>query len=173
MFRLFKILLTIGVLPLSGCSLFDYAPSIFHKDGYTLEKMFVLSRHNVRSPLSNEGSILDRVTPHDWISWSSEPSYLTTKGYELEQEMGRYFRDSLLYEGILPVNDISYDEYRIYANSLERTIKSATAFSTSLFDDQTYMVEYHHPTYMMDEVFLPCIRDDSDEFIDICIETLP
>lgn len=37
-------------------------------DGYTLEHMDVLSRHNVRSPLTGSGSTLDKLTPHQWFN---------------------------------------------------------------------------------------------------------
>lgn len=36
-------------------------------DGYTLEHMDVLSRHNIRSPLTGAGSTLDQLTPHQWF----------------------------------------------------------------------------------------------------------
>ncbi|MDO5426320.1 MAG: hypothetical protein Q4F54_00505 [Coriobacteriia bacterium] len=37
-------------------------------DGYTLEHMDVLSRHNIRSPLTGSGSTLDKLTPHKWFN---------------------------------------------------------------------------------------------------------
>ena len=37
-------------------------------DGYTLEHMDILSRHNVRSPLTGAGSTLDTLTPHEWFN---------------------------------------------------------------------------------------------------------
>ena len=39
-------------------------------EGYTLEQVVVLSRHNIRSPLSGGGSVLGMITPHEWFSWS-------------------------------------------------------------------------------------------------------
>ena len=35
-----------------------------HYDGYTMEQMTVLSRHNIRSPLTDAGSSLGKLTPH-------------------------------------------------------------------------------------------------------------
>ena len=34
------------------------------RKGYTLDKVVVLSRHNVRSPLTDGGSLLGDITPH-------------------------------------------------------------------------------------------------------------
>ena len=47
----------------------------FH-DRYTLQEAVVLSRHNIRSPLSGPESALGRITPHEWLAWSSAPSEL-------------------------------------------------------------------------------------------------
>ena len=42
-------------------------------DRYAREEMVILSRHNIRSPLSGPGSVLSRITPHEWFDWSSAP----------------------------------------------------------------------------------------------------
>ena len=44
------------------------------RSGYTLDQVVVLSRHNIRSPLSGGGSVLGDITPHEWFPWSSDPS---------------------------------------------------------------------------------------------------
>ena len=46
------------------------------QDKYNLEEMVVLSRHNIRSPLSGNGSALGNLTPHEWFKWTSGPSEL-------------------------------------------------------------------------------------------------
>ena len=61
-------------------------------EGYTLNQTVILSRHNIRSPLSGNGSLLDKITPYKWHEWSSGPSELSIKGGLLETEMGQYFR---------------------------------------------------------------------------------
>ena len=48
------------------------------KQQYRLTEVVVLSRHNIRSPLSTNGSALGRLTPHQWTQWSSAASELTT-----------------------------------------------------------------------------------------------
>lgn len=62
------------------------------RERYVLEEMVVLSRHNIRSPLSENGSVLSRVTSHEWFKWTSRPSELSVKGGELEKLMGAFFR---------------------------------------------------------------------------------
>ena len=39
-----------------------------HHDGYTLDQMTVLSRHNIRSPLTDSGSTLGKLTTHEWFN---------------------------------------------------------------------------------------------------------
>ena len=47
---------------------------------YTLKEAVVLSRHNIRSPLSGPESALGRITPHEWFHWSSGKSELSLRG---------------------------------------------------------------------------------------------
>ena len=83
----------------------DAAPGmLLHRDGYTLEQVVVLSRHNIRSPMSGKGSALDTLTPYEWFSWSSNPSQLSIRGGVLETEMGQYFRKWMESEGLIPEN---------------------------------------------------------------------
>lgn len=73
-------------------------------DGYTLEHMDVLSRHNVRSPLTGAGSTLDKLTPHQWFNWTAKSSELSLQGGELETMMGQYFRKYLEKLNYIPEN---------------------------------------------------------------------
>ena len=73
-------------------------------EGYTLEQVVVMSRHNIRSPLSGKGSVLDTVTPHDWFDWSSDPSELSLRGGAAETIMVQYFRKWLEAEGLFLEN---------------------------------------------------------------------
>ena len=70
------------------------------KQQYRLTEVVVLSRHNIRSPLSTNGSALGRLTPHQWTQWSSAASELTQRGGVLETMMGQYFRKWLVSEGL-------------------------------------------------------------------------
>lgn len=39
---------------------------------YTLEQVVILSRHNLRAPLSSNGSVPNDLTPHSWIQWTDQ-----------------------------------------------------------------------------------------------------
>lgn len=39
------------------------------KNKYKLQEAVVLSRHNIRAPLSDSKSALGRMTPHKWHKW--------------------------------------------------------------------------------------------------------
>ena len=73
---------------------------------YTLDKVVILSRHNIRSPMSEKGSLVDELTPHEWFRWTSNPSELSLRGAMLETTMGQYFRLWLEKEGLFPENYI-------------------------------------------------------------------
>ncbi|XP_037875434.1 glucose-1-phosphatase isoform X2 [Bombyx mori] len=51
-----------------------------------LEKVLLLSRHNVRTPLSKS---LPQTSPRQWPSWREKSGYLTSKGRLLEGYMGK------------------------------------------------------------------------------------
>ena len=48
--------------------------------GYQLEQVLVMSRHNLRAPLANNGSVLAQSTPKAWPAWETPGGQLTTKG---------------------------------------------------------------------------------------------
>jgi hypothetical protein len=71
---------------------------------YQLKEVVVMSRHNIRSPLTSGGAAYMRVTPHEWFKWSSPSSQLSLRGGVLETEMGQFFRKWVVSEGLLPDN---------------------------------------------------------------------
>ena len=73
---------------------------------YQLKKVVVLSRHNIRSPLSGPESALGRITPHQWFAWTSAPGELSLRGGVLETEMGQFFRKWLVSEGLMQENEL-------------------------------------------------------------------
>ncbi|MBR2781489.1 MAG: hypothetical protein IKD81_08790, partial [Eubacteriaceae bacterium] len=56
------------------------------REGYTLTRTVILSRHNIRSPLSGSGSAVGSLTPHKWFEWSSDAGELSLRGAALETE---------------------------------------------------------------------------------------
>lgn len=132
---------------------------------YQLEKMVVLSRHNIRSPLSGENSILSQVTPHKWFKWTSAPSELSLKGGELETLMGQYFRQWLVEEGLMTDNYLpQVDEFRFYANSMQRTIATTQYFSSGMLPVANVRIEHKYPLNKMDPVFNPQLTYVNEEF---------
>ena len=67
-------------------------PVCAEESGYRLDRVVILSRHNIRSPLSGSGSMLGEITPHEWFQWTSSPSELSLRGAVAETMMGQYFR---------------------------------------------------------------------------------
>ena len=135
-------------------------------DRYTREEMVILSRHNIRSPLSGPGSVLSRITPHAWFDWSSEPGELSLRGGALEMEMGQFFREWLISEGFFEKNTVpDEDAVRFYANSIQRTRATARAFAAGMFPMAEIEVEQHTPLGTMDPVFNPQITRLSGGFL--------
>ncbi len=126
------------------------------REGYRLEQVVILSRHNIRSPLSGSGSALGTITPHEWFAWSSDPSELSLRGGVLETEMGQYFRKWLEAEGLFPENYHPEDgAVRIYANAKQRTIATAQYFVSGLLPTANTEIETHAEYDTMDPVFTP------------------
>ncbi len=139
--------------------------STLSREGYTLEQAVVLSRHNIRAPLSGEGSALDTITPNKWFEWSAPASQLSVRGGILETEVGQYFRKWLEAEGLFEPNYQPKDgAVRIYANSKQRTIATAQFFSAGLLPVANAKVEYNAEYDTMDPVFNPVFTYMSDDY---------
>ena len=114
-----------SVLLLIAC-VFSCFAAHAEQSGYTLDRVVILSRHNIRSPLSGSGSLLGDITPHEWFSWTSAPSELSLRGAVLETMMGQYFRLWLEEEGLFPENwQPEENAVRFYANAKQRTLATA------------------------------------------------
>ena len=165
---MFKTYKTILFFLLLGVSLSAFAqgnrPDEF-SERYTLKQVVVLSRHNIRSPLSGRHSTMQRITPHEWYRWSSAPSELSLRGGALETIMGQYFRKWLVSEGLIQENEIPAEgTMRFYANSLQRTIATTQHFSSGMLPVANIRIEHHLEVGKMDSVFAPQITDDSEAF---------
>ena len=136
-------------------------------DRYAREEMVILSRHNIRSPLSGPGSVLSRITPHEWFDWSSAPGELSLRGGALEMEMGQFFREWLVGEGFFAKDGVPEEgSVRFYANSIQRTRATARAFAAGMFPMADIDVEQHTPLGTMDPVFNPQITRLSEGFLE-------
>jgi len=110
---------------------------------YTLEQVVILSRHNLRAPLSSNGSVPSELTPHSWIQWSAGSSELTLLGGMEETSMGQYFRKWMAREGLIPENTVPEEgEVRFNARSKQRCIATARYFAAGMLPTADIVVEY-------------------------------
>lgn len=143
----------------------EVSPGSLSREGYTLEQVVVMSRHNIRSPLSGNGTVLGKVTPHEWFEWSSNPSELSLRGGAMETLIGQYFRKWLEAEGLFPENyHPGQDAVRFYSNSKQRTIATAQYFMSGLLPTANMQVEYAVEFDTMDPVFTPKTNFVTEEY---------
>ena len=149
------------------------APSLFaqkqrsqeFKDKYTLSEAVILSRHNIRAPLSTKGSLLEKVTTHPWFAWTAGASELTSRGGALENQFGLYFRKWAVDAGLFKENaNPTKDEVNIYANSMQRCIATARYFTTAFLPVADIQVNHRYVPSKMDPVFFPRLTKISESF---------
>jgi len=149
------------------------APSLFaqkqrsqeFKDKYTLSEAVILSRHNIRAPLSTKGSLLEQVTTHPWFAWTAGASDLTSRGGALENQFGLYFRKWAVDAGLFKENaNPTKDEVNIYANSMQRCIATARYFTTAFLPVADISVNHRYVPSKMDPVFFPRLTKVSESF---------
>ena len=131
---------------------------------YELKEVVVMSRHNIRSPLTSGGAAYQRVTPHTW-KWSSPSSQLSLRGGVLETEMGQFFRQWVVSEGLLPENyRPEGDEVLFYANSRQRTFATAKYFSAGFLPFANVEITHKLDEDKMDPVFTPQFTKMNDTY---------
>ncbi len=155
------------ILLLQACNdrSFEEPSDAQSENAYKLEQVIVLSRHNIRSPLTRFGSVLDSLTPHRdmWHEWSADAGRLTLKGGVSETLMGQYFKLWLESEGFIPQDwQPTPREALFYANSLQRTVATARYFSAGFAPAADIRVKYLPGK--LNKTFLPIITADSDAF---------
>jgi glucose-1-phosphatase len=132
---------------------------------YELKEVVVMSRHNIRSPLSSGGAAYQRVTPHTWFQWTSPSSQLSLRGGVLETEMGQFFRKWVVSEGLLPENyRPEGDEVLFYANSRQRTFATAKYFSAGFLPFANVEITHKLKEDKMDPVFTPKFTKMNDAY---------
>lgn len=135
------------------------------KEKYILKEAVILSRHNIRAPLSTKGSLLEKVTTHPWFEWTAGASELTTRGGALENQFGLYFRKWLVDAGLFKENaNPTTNEVNVYANSMQRCIATANYFKTALFPVGDVKVNHRFVPSKMDPVFFPRLTKTSKSF---------
>lgn len=131
-------------------------------DNYRLEKVLILSRHNIRSPHADQAAML---TPHKWFKWTSPSRELSLRGGALETEMGQYFRKYLIDEEFMPENYVPADgEFLFYANSYQRTIATARYFSSGMLSIANVEVVRKYKLGTFDPIFEMGLKFMNDNF---------
>lgn len=139
-------------------------------EGYTLRQVTILSRHNLRAPLSSNGSVPEELTPHTWNEWTANSSELTLKGGVLETRMGQYFRKWLESEGLIPENYVPADgEVRFFARNKQRCIATARYFATGMMPLADVHVAFTGDDENPEDIFKPVLRYYSDAYAEAAI----
>ena len=121
---------------------------------YELKEVVVMSRHNIRSPLTSGGATYMRVTPYEWFKWTSPSSQLSLRGGVNETAMGQFFRKWVVDEGLLPDNyRPEGEEVLFYANSRQRTFATAKYFSAGFLPFANVEITHKLAEDKMDPVF--------------------
>lgn len=143
------------------------------KNKYKLKEAVVLSRHNIRAPLSSNGSDLSNMTNHQWTNWSSGSSELTSRGGALETMMGQYFRKWLVDAGLFPENYVpTQDEVNILTNSMQRCIATGQYFTSGFMPVANLDVNHRFSPSKMDPLFCPKLTKTGPEFEAIALEQI-
>ncbi len=164
---------TIATLLAMAC----FAPALAHAEtapqGYKLEQVLLMSRHNLRAPLANNGSVLEQSTAQSWPQWDVPGGQLTTKGGVLEVYMGHYVREWLAEQGLVTSGECPTPQsVYAYANSLQRTVATAQFFITGAFPGCDIPVHHQEKMGTMDPTFNPVITNDSPEFKQAAVKAM-
>lgn len=158
-------------LPLGSVAQQQRSPEF--KQKYQLKEAVVLSRHNIRSPLSDSKSDLGRMTPHQWTVWSAPKSELTLRGGTVETMMGQYFRKWAEDAGLFPENhQPSADDVNVQANSMQRCIATAQYFTSGFMPVGGVEVNHRYVPSKMDPLFNPQLTKVSPEFVAIAMKQI-
>nr|WP_199040722.1 histidine-type phosphatase [Dyella sp. ASV24] len=118
----------ISVLILSAWMAFASVAAVA-SDDMQLERVILLYRHGVRTPLPGEIQA-NEVNGKPWPTWSQAPSELTTHGAKGAEHMGAYDRERLSHAGLFPAKGCpAPSSIWFWANTDQRTIASAKALA--------------------------------------------
>ncbi|CAH2101733.1 unnamed protein product [Euphydryas editha] len=136
--------------------------------GHELTQVVILSRHNIRTPLTVN---LERLSPNVWPIWDQQAGYLTAKGARLEEHMGEYISKWLKKENLLSENCPDENSVYTYANGLQRTRNSAKAFVRGAFRSCNVTVHSINSD-KMDPTFHPILRNTSNVLRNVIIKEM-
>ncbi|XP_059057145.1 glucose-1-phosphatase-like [Achroia grisella] len=148
--------------------LFLFCMGVYCRNGYKLKQVLILSRHNIRAPLSTN---LQRTTDLQWPVWETQVTHLTPKGALLEGYIAHYIAEWLKEEGLISDSCPAKNELHVYANTPQRTKETAKAFVKSAFKNCNVSVHYKD-TAKMDPLFHPVVHNGTEEFKEIGVREM-
>jgi 4-phytase/acid phosphatase len=105
------------------------AVQAYASDSLQLERVVLLYRHGVRTPLPGEIQV-NEVSGKPWPTWAQPPSELTPHGAAGARLMGRHDRQRLAAAGLFPARGCpDASQTWFWANTDQRTIASARALA--------------------------------------------
>src|SRR5947209_1760575 len=163
----------VAVLLIAVCFASSIANGQAAPEGYQLEQVLLMSRHNLRAPIADNGSVLEQSTAQAWPKWDVPGGWLTTKGGSLEVSMGHYMREWLTDQGLVPSGECPAPQsFYAYANSLQRTVATAQFFINGAFPGCGVPVHHQEKIGTPDPVFHPVITNNSPEFKERAVQTM-
>lgn len=130
-------------------------------DGMQLERVVLLYRHGVRTPLPGEIQ-LDEAGGKPWPKWKQAPSQLTPHGIAGVKLMGAYDRQRLAALGLFkPHGCPAAEQMWFWANTDQRTIDSAAALAEG-FAPGCRIPVGHQPQGSEDPLFHPIEAKSTD-----------
>ena len=108
------------------------AQTVISNDGTVLKQIIIFGRHSIRSGTQSPAQ-LAQYAANPYPPFEVAPGCLTPNGWSAEVLLGAYFRQYLLYEGLLTGDDHN-DAVNSYfrSNSIPRSWMTASAFGTGL-----------------------------------------
>lgn len=140
-------------------------PTTNGMDNYQLQQIVIVSRHGLRSPLTDGANDIKQAVSLQWPKWNTKPGLLTTKGGAIEVYMGGYFIDWLNQEGLLK-KDVcpTENDLYVYTNVMPRTIATAQNFLSGAFSGCQITVNHLANVKDKDPLFFQSVKDNSDQF---------
>jgi 4-phytase/acid phosphatase len=104
-----------------------------HASSSTLEKVIVLGRHGVRSPLQTNEK-LAAYSHSVWPAWDAPPGFLTSHGRALMTSLGAFYQSFYTAEGLFKGEgcDRARSTY-VWSDTDERDVATAGGFVAGLF----------------------------------------
>jgi 4-phytase/acid phosphatase len=119
-----------------------------------LERVVLLMRHGIRPP-TKAAVVPAGIAKDAWPSWSVAFGFLTTHGAEAVGRLGAFDRAFYAERGLLPANGcLTPDVVEIYADTDQRTIKTAEAYAAGLAPNCS-LAAGHRPQDAGDPLFSP------------------